>query len=232
MNQSDFKASLRSTLERNITLDHPIFARLVSGKPQWELLRLVTVQGYQLTKHFLLYVENLYFHCPLPKHKRRLLHNLYEEETGRLSRTKNHVELMQDFIRAIGVSDEVRDHARPLPGTSELIQYRLDNVRDPGRYHIGAAAVMIASEGQNLETRAGQARHSILEKVYGLAQPDLLFFSVHQKEDIGHVQEGIELVGELCTTEQMQAEALFAVDHTCKLFAGMYEGIARHYDAC
>lgn len=229
LGKDEFKGALRRTLDRNITLDNPIFAELVVGEPNWKLLRFMTLQGYQLTKHFLTYVEHLFFYCPLPRHKRLLLHNLYEEETGRLSKTKNHVELMHDFIRALGISDEERDAAQPLPATRELIEYRLENVRDPNRYHIGAAAVMIASEGQNLETRAGEARHSVLGRKYGLSEKDTLFFSVHQKEDIGHVREGIELVSDLCDTEQKQEEALHAVDHTCKLFYRMYDGIGRAY---
>jgi pyrroloquinoline-quinone synthase len=226
-----FKKALRTTLESHITLDHPIFLELMRGEPNWPLLRKMTLQGYQLTKNFLTYVEHLFFYCPIPKHKRLLLHNLYEEETGRLSKTKNHVELMHDFIRAIGVSDAERDAEEPLPATRELIDYRMERVRDPRRYHLGAAAVMIASEGQNLETRAGEGRHSILSKLYGLTDRDTRFFSVHQKEDIGHVQEGIALVGDLCDTEQLQQEALEAVDHTCRLFYGMYNGVAEYYAA-
>ena len=223
--KDEFKAALRKTLEQNLTLGHPIFTELMAEAPNWNLLRFMTLQGYQLTKHFLTYVEHLFFYCPHHRHKRLLLHNLYEEETGRLSKTKNHVELMQDFIRAIGINDDERDAATPLPATLELIAYRLENVRDSKRYHIGAAAVMIASEGQNLETKAGEARHSLLGARYGIKEKDSLFFSVHQKEDVGHVQQGIDLVGDLCLSEQMQQEALYAVNHTCKLFFNMYEGI-------
>lgn len=229
LEKEEFRRKLRSTLEAHITLDHPIFLKLMSEEPNWALLRLMTLQGYQLTKHFLTYVEHLHFYCPHPKHKRLLLHNLYEEETGRLSRTRNHVELMENFIRAIGISDEERALAVPLPSTRALIDYRMERVRDPRRYHEGAAAVMIASEGQNLETRAGESRHSILGRYYGLKESDTLFFSVHQKEDVGHVREGIALVADICDTEQLQEEALRAVDETCRLFRGMYDGVARHY---
>lgn len=227
--RAQFRAALRATLESHLTLDHPLFLELMRGTPNWKLLRMMTLQGYQLTKNFLTYIEHLFFHCPLPKHKRLLLHNLYEEETGRLSKTKNHVELMHDFIRAIGVSDAERDAEQPLPATAALIDYRMERCLDPRRYHLGAAAVMIASEGQNLETRAGQGRHSILAKHYGLSDKDTLFFSVHQKEDIGHVQEGIALVADYCDSEEMQQEALTAVDETCRLFYNMYSGVAAEY---
>jgi len=226
-----FARLLRETLEAQITLTHPIFRELFAPQRNWDLLKVISLEGYQITRHFLDYIEHLHIRCPLPVHKRRLLFNMFEEETGRFSRTKNHVELMQDFIRAQGISDDERDHWQASPATQELIDYRERNCQGEGTYHIGAAAVMIASEGQSLETRAGEARHTILGRLYGLSDQDTLFFSVHQKEDVGHVAEGIQLVSELCTTRRMQEEALFAVRHTCQLFWNMYESAAQKYYA-
>lgn len=226
----DFRKELEDRLHSHLTLSHPIFEILFDpDNPRMELLRKATLQGYQLTKHFLTYIEHLFFYCPLPKFKRPLLVNLYEEETGRLSKTDNHVTLMQNFIRALGITNTERDAAEPLPATRELIEYRLEAVRNPHRYHIGAAAIMIASEGQNLETKASEARHSILGRIYGLKEDDVLFFSVHQREDVGHVQQGLDVVSELCTTDTMQHEALIAVDHTCTLFYNMYENMYREF---
>ncbi|MCW2292375.1 pyrroloquinoline-quinone synthase [Pseudomonas sp. BIGb0408] len=229
MDTKDFRDALEQKLHHHLTLSHPIFRELLSPEGNIELLRKVALQGYQLTKYFLSYVENLFFYCPLPSHKRALITNCFEEETGRLSRTDNHVVLMQNFLRALGISDSERELEKPLPATKELIEYRLNAVKNPAKYHIGAAAVMIASEGQNLETVAGDARHVLLGRAYGLTENDLLFFSVHQKEDVGHVNEGLDLVSELCTTEDMQREALEAVDHTCRLFYAMYEDMYRSY---
>ena len=102
-------------------------------------------------------------------------------------------------------------------------------VKDPARYHVGAAAVTIASEGQNLETLGSESRDALFARVYGLKPNDLLFFSVHQVEDIGHTQQGLDLVADLCTTAEMQEEALYGVSHTCELFYQMYEGIYQEY---
>lgn len=229
LDKASFSRLLRQTLEEQLTLDHPIFKELFTPERNWELLKIISLEGYQITRYFLRYIETLYVRCPLPVHKRRLLFNLFEEETGRLSKTKNHVELMEDFIRAQGIGDDERDGWVPSPQTRELIEYRLRNCEGEGTYHIGAAAVMIASEGQSLETRAGDARHTLLAKVYGFTETDTLFFSVHQKEDVGHVAEGIQLVTDLCTTAEMQQQALHAVRHTCRLFWGMYESAAQKY---
>lgn len=226
-----FKEALRATLQSHLTLSHPLFDELAAG-PQRPLLRLTALQGYQLTRHFLGYVEHLFFHCPLPSHRRGLLRNLYEEQTGRLSGTDNHVVLMQNFLRALGITDAERDAAVPLPATAELIDYRQQAVRDPARYHVAAAAVLVASEGQNLEVRDGQTRYTLLQRVYGLSESELLFFKVHQVEDVGHVEQGLDLVAALCTDERRQAQALQAVDHTCDLFRRMYEGIHQEHRRC
>jgi pyrroloquinoline-quinone synthase len=230
LDRNVFKEALRQELQRHLTLSHPIFRHLLDAKnPDLALLRKVTLQGYQLTRHFLDYVEHLFVYCPLPRHKTVLLYNLFEEETGHLSKTDNHVTLMQNFIRALGISDAERDAVVPLPATRELVEYRLAAVRDPARYHVGAAAVLIASEGQNLETAGGTARHELLEEVYGLSPFDVQFFSVHQKEDVGHVEQGLNLVSDYCDSAQMQQEALEAVRHTCELFYAMYENMYQAY---
>lgn len=231
MPEEVFKVALREELMARVTMTHPIIKEVLSGEPNWELLRFMTLQGYQLTKHFLSYIEILYHHCPRGVHKRRLLYNMFEEETGRFSSTDNHVTLMQNFIRAIGIDEATRDAAQPLPSTKRLIDYRMDLVRNRYTFHMGAAAVMIGSEGQNLETAAGDARHDLLPRVYGLTAEDLSFFSVHQKEDVGHVKEGISLVAAVCQNARMQQEALEAVRTTCDLFYGMYEGISSYWHA-
>jgi len=82
-----FRDQLEQKLHHHLTLSHPIFEALLSPEGNKPLLRKVALQGYQLTKYFLTYVEHLFFHCPLPAHKRALITNCFEEETGRLSRT-------------------------------------------------------------------------------------------------------------------------------------------------
>ena len=63
---------------------------------------------------------------------------------------------MQRFIYALGVTPEELEAFEPLPETKELIDYRMNLVKDPAQFHKAAAAVMIASEGQNLEKKAGR----------------------------------------------------------------------------
>jgi pyrroloquinoline-quinone synthase len=233
LDKREFRDLLERTLHEELQRNrHPIFSVLLDvERPNLPLMRNVATEVFQITKHFVTYIENLYFYCPDARHKRLLLTNLYEEETGKLSRTKNHIELMRDFYRALGVTDETVDAHAALPATRALVEYRMNAVRDPARYHVGAAAVMIASEGQSLESEAAEKRDSLFGRTYGLSAKDTLFFTVHRNEDVGHVQQGLSLVSDICRDERTQREALEAIRITTRLFHEMYEGMSRQYHA-
>lgn len=232
LNRDEFKKKLRAELAARLTLDHPLIAEITKPEKNLPLMKLMATQGYQLTKVFARYIGGLYFHCPpVPRYSARLAVNLYEEETGKISKTAGHLQLMQRFIYALGVSPAELEAVEPLPETRELIDYRMRLVSDPATFHRGAAAVMIASEGQNLETKAGKMRHQMFPTIYGLTEEDLIFFRVHAAEDVYHVKEGVELVALVCTTDRMQQEAVEAIHETCDRFWNFYDGIARSYAA-
>ena len=90
---------------------------------------------------------------------------------------------------------------------------------------------MIASEGQNLKTKAGKMRHQMFPEVYGLTEKDLTFFTVHAVEDVYHVKEGLDHVSIVCTTEKMQREAIQTIHETCDRFWWFYDGIQRAYES-
>lgn len=227
--RSAFRSCLEATLASHSNINHPLFAELAKPERQDTLLRLVALQGYQLTKQFAMYIGGLYHNCPSAYYRKRLAINLYEEETGKLSRTANHQALMEKFICALGISEVERDTAIVLPETQNLINYRWKLVNDSSTFHMGAAAIMIASEGQNLERKAGKLRHDLFPEAYGLTPDDMTFFSVHAKEDVYHVQEGLDLVSDICTNTKMQQDALSVIHETCKLFWHFYDGIYDKY---
>src|SRR5882724_1192117 len=215
LEKKEFRKKMEDCLHNRLTLDHPILLELAKPQKNLPLIKKIALQGYQLTKAFTGYIGLLYYHCPLAEFRTRLSVNLYEEETGKLSKTANHMDLMHRFIFALGIKPEELDAEQSLPSTTDLIDYRQALCEDPSRLHMGAAAVMIASEGQNLEKKAGKSRDQMLPTLYGLTPKDLEFFSVHAVEDVYHVGDGLDLVTELCTTTQMQDEAITAITETC-----------------
>jgi pyrroloquinoline-quinone synthase len=230
MTEVQFRKELGRALKGKSTLNHPILREMLQPKKNMLLLRTFALQTYPLTRMFERYVAGLFYNCPLPQFRRDLAVNLYEEVTGELSKTDGHLELMQRFLRAVGISDEEMAKHQPLPATRELIEFRRKLIENPATYHMGAAAVMIASEGQTIQKESGIAPHKEMAAIYGLSDEDFMFFTVHAEEDVEHVREGFDVVCAVCTTETMQQEAIETVRKTIDLFWNHYEGIQREYE--
>jgi pyrroloquinoline-quinone synthase len=139
--------------------------------------------------------------------------------------------LMERFILALGLTRAQIDAEVPLPNTTDLIDYRTKLCENPATMHMGAAAVMIASEGQSLEKKAGKTKDQLIPEMYGLKPEHLAFFAVHAVEDVYHVADGLDLVSEVCTTEKMQQEAIEAIHGTCDRFWRFFDGIQEAYEA-
>lgn len=230
LSETLFRKELGKALKSKSTLAHPIMNQLFQPKKDLRLLQLFAIHTYPLTRMFERYVAALFYNCPIPSFRRDLATNLYEEVTGALSKTDGHLELMQKFLRAVGISDEEMARIEPQPETRELVEFRKQLVEDPRRYHMGAAAVMIASEGQTIQKEGGVSPHKALAAIYGLSDDDIQFFTVHAEEDVEHVREGFDVVCAVCTTEQMQQEAIATVRRTIELFWQHYDGIQREYE--
>jgi pyrroloquinoline-quinone synthase len=138
---------------------------------------------------------------------------------------------MARFILALGLTHEQIENEVPLPTTIDLVEYRKKLCENRETLHMGAAAVMIASEGQSLETKAGKTKDQLIPEMYGLKPEDLAFFAVHAVEDVYHVGDGLDLVSDLCSTEKMQQEAIEAINGTCDRFWRFFDGIQQAYEA-
>lgn len=228
LSKEKFKEELERNLHERLRQDHPITTALFEKRDP-RLLREMVLQGYQLTKVFAIYVGGLYYRCPLAQHRKKFAYNIFEEETGSLSKTDGHLELLNRFTSALGISREELDSVNVNPETQELIDYRFRLIEDPATFHKAASAVMIASEGQNLEERAGSMRREMIAKGFGITIDDMIFFKVHAEEDVYHVQDGLNCVVDVCTTEKMQEEAIETIHETCDKFWSHYDGILRSY---
>ncbi|GAA0893809.1 hypothetical protein GCM10009122_34880 [Fulvivirga kasyanovii] len=228
LDRKTFYNELEQNLHSRLKEDHPIIDELFEKKDP-ELLRIMIKQGYQLTKVFAIYVGGLYYRCPIAKYRKKFALNVYEEETGKISGTNGHLELLDRFVKAVGISKEELDNVEVNPETQALLDYRFKLIEDPKSFHKACAAVMIASEGQNLEDRVGTMRREKMAEEFGLDIDDLIFFKVHAEEDVYHVRDGLNCTADVCTTKQMQDEAIQTIHDTCDMFDRHYDGILREY---
>src|SRR6267378_276428 len=131
LNKTEFKARLEATLHKRLTLDHPVLQEMSKPKKNLPLVSKMSLQAFHLTRAFTGYIGILYYHCPIQKSRTALAVNLYEEETGALSKTANHMELMKRFILALGLTEEQIENEIPLSSTIDLVEYRKKLCENP-----------------------------------------------------------------------------------------------------
>lgn len=76
---------------------HPLWLEIEKGSVSREGMKIFAKQFFLQVLAFPSAVSALHSRCPDPAERMKLAESVYEEETGRLSKTKPHPELLLDF---------------------------------------------------------------------------------------------------------------------------------------
>jgi pyrroloquinoline quinone (PQQ) biosynthesis protein C len=119
---------------------------------------------------------------------------MYEEETGLLTGTASHADLVADFVAALGQSpDETRRLARSLPAHFQAFcdfQEFLGRCRPFWLYR---GVTSLAGEAQF--TALCRLMVEVLPRHYGLDDAGLQFWAVHIPVDEEHTSTAVTVVG-------------------------------------
>src|SRR5437870_5861788 len=97
---------------------HPLWWRISRGEVPRQELGIFAKQFFLQVLEFPRAVSALHSRCADIAERIKLAESVYEEDTGKLSGTKPHPELLLDFCAAVGVSRDEALGAEPLPGTA------------------------------------------------------------------------------------------------------------------
>ncbi len=201
---------------------HPIWLKVADGVPTRDRMKIFAQQFFLQVVEFPRAVSALHTACPFPEERRALAENLWEEETGAISGGAPHPELFLRFSRAFDVPDEEMWGAKPLPGTTALIDWFELSTRNRD-FIEGAAAITLAAEGQVMGNFGPFARK--LEAHYGLTEEQVSFWDVHEIADADHSDVGDHIVIKFASTDAMQQRVLAAVDHSLAMWWQFFDGM-------
>jgi pyrroloquinoline-quinone synthase len=227
LNKEAFVAELMEMIRRGRSFGgHPLWWKISDGRLDRSQLQGFAKQFFLQVVEFPRAVSALHARCRDLEERRKLAESLYEEETGRLSRSKPHPELFLDFCAGLGLSrDEVRA-AEPLPGTAALIHwFELSTKERP--FLEGVAAINLAAEGQVVGAFGPFAR--ALQKHYGLSTEAVAFWDVHELADAEHSDVGDHIVVRHATTDQIQAGVRGAVRTSLTMWWLFFDDMDRAY---
>jgi pyrroloquinoline-quinone synthase len=142
--------ALLSVMDRK---DHWAWPHFSEGKADRGQLLVHYRQEYEVyVRDFPILLSRVHARCPHAEVRRDLAENLYEEETGRLSRGQPHPELFLTMMEGLGFTRADFEGIDPIP---EAAAYRafIDRVTTRRPWIEGATVVTLFIEGSREERR-------------------------------------------------------------------------------
>lgn len=205
---------------------HPLWWKIAEGRLDRPQLQGFARQFFLQVREFPRAVSALHSRCPDLAERRRLAESVYEEETGRLSRSKPHPELFLDFCAGVGLGRDEVLAAEPLPGTAALIHwFELSTKERP--FLEGVAAINLAAEGQVVGAFGPFA--DALERHYALSKQAVAFWNIHELADAEHSEVGDHIVVRHATTDALQAGIRDAVETSLRMWWLFFDDMDRAY---
>jgi len=180
-------------MERKV---HWAWPQFTSGRVAKSLLHNHLEQEYAVyVRDFPVLLGRAYVQCPLAAVRAELAENIYEEETGRLSRGRPHAQLFLEYPRGLGMDLARFERVELLPAAST---YRslLDELTEQHGWEVATAIVTIFVEGTSYERGeldVGAPKRPVLPlaehplvKHYGLPLEALELTRVHREVEGGH----------------------------------------------
>lgn len=148
MDREGFREALLGVMERKVHWAWPAFT---CGKVPAERLHVHLEQEYgSYVRDFAVLVGRAYVQCPIDEVRRELAENLYEEETGRLSRGRPHAELFLELPRGLGM-DLARFRDVELLPAAAAYRAALDVATVAAGWELATAVTTIFVEGTQYE---------------------------------------------------------------------------------
>jgi len=200
---------------------------------------LVHFQQEYLTyiRDFPRFLGRVHGNCPDPPARRLLAENLFEEETGGLSRTGPHPDLFLKMMQGLGFPRSRFERARLLPAARRYRSW-LDLASASRNWVVGAAVVTIFVEGSvkertHLSTRHAEAREKFDPRMdplvvhHGLRGESLALKRAHARVENGHRAAAWRIVESHAASPAEKRAVIAAMSRSLRLWLAFRDEVAR-----
>lgn len=221
LNKEEFKKAIIDAIDERNILKHPFYQKWNEGRLTREELREYSKQYYRFVENFPLFVSSVHSNCIDKDVRKMIMENLADEE-GFKSNSINHPQLWLNFCKALDVDEKTIDETKISKGVESMINGFYELCKN-GDYKIGLAA-LLSYEYQIPEV--SKVKIEGLAKYYNIALPEAIeFFTVHQKADIFHSRDEMNVLLENCTNENDQKNVLDTINKGTSLYWQMLDNI-------
>jgi len=225
LSPAELTRTLKGMLEqRKAYQDHPWIQRYLNGELSRSQIRTWIEQHYCTVGDVHDLLGPIYTGCPDPDVRVRMLENLWEEETGKITGSAPHRELMCRLIEALGGTQAQIAQAKPLPETVARRSFMRLLARTRPFYE-AMAAISVAGEAQFGDMAETYAR--VGETRYGLSPEATAFWWVHAQADKEHGGTAFATVSQWARTEEEQQQVIESVRQSLDLAWCWFDGFVR-----
>ncbi|HVZ73195.1 MAG TPA: iron-containing redox enzyme family protein [Polyangia bacterium] len=226
MNARAFLADLRVEVEGHVGVNHPLLARLAHVPFAREDYRVMGLQHYALVGHFTSYLERLLPRAPDSEAKQWIAKVLVNEY-GEGSDGKDHAELYRGFLLATGAAaGEERETPLHPDVTGFVTEHRRICAEESFLAGLGAVGPGHEWTIPRMFTRIVRGLRRA-----GFAEPEILYFTLHQEQDIDHGLWLEEALARYADTADAQAQirrgALLSLEARARFWSGVQAKIVR-----
>lgn len=211
MNLQMFWEEIQGRIARHDLLCHPFYKAWAAGELSAADLREYASDYYHHVAAFPTYMSALHSRLEDGELRRRILHNLCDEEGIESPDTRPHSELWLDFAEGMGASREEVRRREPVREVQQLIQtFRRMAGEEPV---IAALAAFYAYESQ--VPRVAKEKAKGLREFYGADRKTCAYFDLHTMADIYHAQVWRDELENLVAQHPEQAQQAFEATEEC-----------------
>jgi pyrroloquinoline-quinone synthase len=229
-----FRAELEQVIQERKFPGHPMRHHIWGAECTREEWQAYAKQNYKVLRAFPQALSAIHTNCPHLEVRERLAANIYEEDTGGLSRTAPHPVLFQHLCAAMGLPPDALEAAPATRETQSMLAW-MKFVTHHKPWVVGAAAILVGMESNPTHPNyvfnadlAKQGRENSFIAKFGIPDEAMTFYRAHDLVEGDHGDVGLDIVGEYADSDDLQRESLWAVHTTIDIFIYQHmDGVAR-----
>ncbi len=240
MNTHEFLRSLDEQIGSRKKMTSPLYQIIMSGKATPRLLKNMVLQRWPIKSFWTRNILGIASRVENYELRKSLVENIYEEETGAMSRSRRHLETFADFGACVGVERAALDTVEPLPETRAVVDHNVAVCNTEIHFTAGVASVLLLMEGQPPIVRSdGQSMEAVMRDVYELPPQGVEYFTHHasstaEDEHVSeleddHARAARELLARYCDTPELRALASDSLRRAIELRHRHFEALVHHY---
>jgi pyrroloquinoline-quinone synthase len=187
-------------IQRELSFRDPMLDAVRQGSIGIAGLRSWSVQASLVVREFTRFISAIHANCPHREAQRLLAENLWEEH-GEGDDRRDHYALIRKLAVSLGATDRELDAAKPLPETTEYIDYCLRITRD--LLFIESMTAIAMGIEIYMPAFFGSLAEALCSN-YNLTRNDVEYLMVHVVEDVTHSRRALEIIDEYANTTELK----------------------------